>query len=297
MSLKKPFPGILAFFIVLLTMPLGHAFMILMEKIFGQEYVYPAATVLGIFGVILLIIGLKKEKEITATLYGLFAGLCIWTGWIEFSYVWTAHHLGMQPLIENEEVVTKPEYLIMPSSIGFLLVIMLYLLFNRQINCLFFRWFQRNLSLKFIKREKQSLPRPLAMITAMEIITILWFFYIILLIVYDKKIFGDRHPATYIVFAGALLWSAYLIIRLLRKQNLAFAIRYAIPTVIIFWTAVEILGRWNIFKEIWIEPLKYTLEMIIFLVVFIVLILILLTERKSRQRAERESHGAGRGNV
>jgi len=135
MSLKKPFPGILAFFIVLLTMPLGHAFMILMEKIFGQEYVYPATTVLGIFGVILLIVGLKKEKEITATFYGLFAGLCI-------------------------------------------------------------------------------------------------------------------------------------------------------------WTAVEILGRWNIFKEIWIEPLKYTLEMIIFLVVFVVLILILLTERKSRQRAESRAHRA-----
>ena len=37
MYIKKPFVGILAFVIVLLTMPLGHAAMIIMEKTFGRE--------------------------------------------------------------------------------------------------------------------------------------------------------------------------------------------------------------------------------------------------------------------
>lgn len=286
MTIKKPFTGILTFIIVLLIMPLGHAFMILMEKLFGEQYLFPAATLLGFIGVFLLVIGLKKTKELAATIYGFFAGLLIWTGWIEFSFVWTAHHLGIQPLLENGEIVTKPEYLIMPSSLGFLLVLIVYFLFNRQTNCLFFRWFQRNLKMRFIIRVKQSQPRPLAMITAMEFIGIIWVFYIFLLLIYDKSIFGDRHPVTYIFFGISLLWSFYLIVNLLKKSNLAFAIRYSIPTVIIFWNAVEILGRWGFFKEFWIEPSEYILEMILILVVFIALTGILVFERKKPRKTE-----------
>lgn len=72
------------------------------------------------------------------------------------------------------------------------------------------------------------------MSTAIELIMILWTFYIILLIVYDSSIFGDKHPVTYIIAFGSLLWSAYLFMKLLRIKKLGFAIRYAIPTVIIF---------------------------------------------------------------
>ncbi len=49
----KPFIGISAFIIVLFTMPLGHAVMILIEKVFGHSYQFPGATVLGIVGAIL----------------------------------------------------------------------------------------------------------------------------------------------------------------------------------------------------------------------------------------------------
>ncbi|WP_394358542.1 hypothetical protein [Porphyromonas gulae] len=45
--------------------------------------------------------------------------------------------------------------------------------------------------------------------------------------------------------------------------------------VIIFRNFVEILGRWDIFKEIWIHPFGYMLEMILMLSSFIVLIIFL----------------------
>ena len=43
----------------------------------------------------------------------------------------------------------------------------------------------------------------------------------------------------------------------------------AIATVIVFWTPVEILGRLNFFKEIWVHPEQYKQEMITILLAFI----------------------------
>ena len=134
---NRPFIGISAFFIVLFTMPIGHALMILIEKIFGHSYQFPGATALGILGAILLWFGARNNDETKATWYGFFGGILLWTGWVEFSFVWSAHQLGVQPLMENGVVVTKPEYLIMPSSMGLLFVIMLYFLFNGNTRCIF----------------------------------------------------------------------------------------------------------------------------------------------------------------
>ena len=280
MKISKPFIGIIAFLIVLFTMPLGHAAMILMEKIFGHEYVFIAALILGLTGAILLFLGIRNTKEIKATFLGLFAGLFIWTGWIEFSYVYIAQKYGVQPLVENGEVVTKPEYLIMPSSIGFLAVFLLYCLLNGKTGCVLFSWLQRKLKLNRFQPEKTSKHGPYALTTAMEMIAILWFFYTVLLLVYDNAIFGDRHPVTYVVAFGSLLWSVYLFLRLIKITKLAYAIRYAIPTVIIFWTVVEILGRWNLYKEIWIEPTNYWLEILLMLLIFLALILISVIQKR-----------------
>lgn len=270
--------GMLAFVIVLLTMPLGHAAMILMEHLFGINYVYHAAIILGIIGFILLIIGYKTANETKATFYGLFAGLAIWTGWIEFLFVYYAKRYHIQPLIENGEIVTKPEYLLLPSSIGFLVVMLLNFLFNSNVRCNFFNWLKRRFKIQRGKSENIK-SRSVTMSTAIELIMILWTFYIILLIVYDSSIFGDKHPVTYIIAFGSLLWSAYLFMKLLRIKKLGFAIRYAIPTVIIFWNFVEILGRWNLYKEIWVHPLQYWFEMLLVTIIFIALVIISSYER------------------
>ncbi len=267
--LKKPFVGILAFIVVLLSMPLGHAVMILMESIFGQNHQYTAAILMGILGVYLLLRGIKINKESQSTWLGLFAGLFIWTGWVEFSFVFYAHHLGVQPLIENGEIVTKPEYLLFPASIGVLLASLLFFFFNKETRCHFFKWFHRNFKID-IGKPTSGKERSFSTITAMETIYITWFFYIVLLLVYDNSFFGDRHWVTYSVFYSSLVWSLYLFIRLLKFKKMASAVRYAIPTVIIFWNAIEILGRWSFFEEIWIKPGEYALEMRLIFTAFIV---------------------------
>lgn len=265
---KKPFIGILSFAAVLFAMPLGHALMIMIERILGETWKFPGAALLGFLGLVLLIVGSAKENETPATWYGFFAGIFLWTGWVEFSFVYFAQHLAIPPLMENGEIITKPEYLIMPSSAGLFLSTVAFFLVYGQTKCRFFKWLQRHFKLKIASAQISS-KRNFAAITAMETMYIMWAFYIVLLIAYDKTILGDRHPVTYFIFIGSLIWSLYLFIRLIKFNKMAPAVRYAIPTVIIFWNSVEILARWKFFKEIWIEPQHYILEMILILLAFI----------------------------
>lgn len=252
--------GIFSFFIVLFFMPIGHALMVLTDVLL-QEHKLVGAFAIGLLGCILLFVSINRElKAATATLFGLLAGVLVWTGWIEFSFVWIAEKLSTPALIENGVVVTKPEYLLMPSSLGLLGAFSLFYLFTSS-KCQFFNWFQKHLHIKkHIKQKERG--KPLAMITFIETIMILWTFYLVLLFVYDEGIFGDQHPVTYLVAFGSLAWSGYLSPKLLRIQKFDYAIRYAIPTVIIFWNFVEILGRWNLFKEIWIHPLEHWVELL-----------------------------------
>ena len=145
MKLKKRnvFIGITSFLIVLFTMPLGHALMILMEHLMEPVTMHYATFFMGLIGLIMVITGVFAKGDTQQTLWGLFGGLLFWTGWIEFIYVYYAHRFGVQPLIVDGEVVTKPEYLIMPSSFGFWIMFMLLYLFNIKSGCDFFNYLQR----------------------------------------------------------------------------------------------------------------------------------------------------------
>ncbi|MCG9880974.1 MAG: hypothetical protein MH472_10295 [Bacteroidia bacterium] len=257
--MKKYAYGIAAFILVLLFMPIGHTLMILNENILEHQK-YLGAFIIGFIGFISLYVGVRfNQKKGLATLLGLFGGILVWTGWVEFSFVWIAQKLQVQPLIENGEIATKPEYLVMLSSLGLLLTILSYFVFSKT-KCQFFNWIQTNMLRIKIKQKPETYKKPLSLTTFIETIMILWTFYLVLLLVYDKDIAGDKHPLTYMVAFGSLFWSAYLFLNLIKINKFDYAIRYAVPTVIIFWNFVEIIGRWNLFTEIWVHPEDYWLE-------------------------------------
>ena len=57
----------------------------------------------------------------------------------------------------------------------------------------------------------------------------------------------------------------------------------AIATVVVFWVPVEVLGRLDFFHEFWVEPEKYSTQMVCILVAFMVLLgYILVAARKKR---------------
>ncbi len=260
--------GVYSFFIVLLLMPIGHTLMVLNE-LFLENSKYTGAFVIGLLGVLSLIIGIvKNQNKSTATILGLLAGVLVWTGWVEFSFVWIAEKLNVVPLIEDGIVVTKPEYLVMMSSLGLLLTLLVFFIFN-STKCQFFNWIQKVFGLRRHISSNGHTNKLLSMLTFIETIMILWLFYIILLMVYDKDIAGDKHPATYFVAFGSLFWSMYLFLKLIKISKFDYAIRYAVPTVIIFWNFIEVIGRWNLFEEIWIHPFEHWLENSIILVLLI----------------------------
>ncbi|MBP9688370.1 MAG: hypothetical protein KBE91_02075, partial [Bacteroidia bacterium] len=177
--------GVFAFIIVLLFMPIGHALMILNEGIFEHNK-FIGAFVIGLIGAISLVLGIiKNHNKAVATLMGLLAGILVWTGWVEFSFVWMAEKLQVAPLMEDGEVATKPEYLVMMSSLGLLLTMLLFFVFSNT-KCQFFNWFQKMFKLKAHINASGNNTRLTALLTFIETIMILWTFYIVLLLVYDK---------------------------------------------------------------------------------------------------------------
>ncbi|HRO39549.1 MAG TPA: hypothetical protein PLY76_07805 [Flavobacteriales bacterium] len=282
--------GILAFLIVLLLMPIGHALMVLNEQVLHTGK-YGSAAVLGLVGMALLVWGIRRDRnKAIASLLGLLAGILAWTGWVEFSFVWIAEKENVAPMMENGEVVTKPEYLVMLSSLGLLAVALVMFTFS-STRCPYFRWWQRIMGLRKSIREtgtNQEL-RPMAVTVFMEVVVIMWTFYVLLLVAYDPQIAGDRHPFTYIVAFGSLLWSAILTAKLMRIKTFDHALRYAIPTVIIFWNFVEVAGRWDLFSEIWVHPIEHWLENSIILAVLAAAVVYYVVDGRKDPKALRKS--------
>ena len=262
---RPPWVGLASpFIIVFVVQALGHTVMIVMEDVWpGEGYVYQSAFAMGLLGAVLLYIGMKSANDVAATWLGFWAGTFLWTGWIEFSFVWSANVLGVPDLMDPYmagEIATKAEYLVMMSSIGVLGTTLVYFLLNPETRCNFFVWFQRNLKMR-VGKPSRGYNRNFAAITALETVYVIWFCYLLLLFIYDESILGDRHPVTYGIFFVMIIWSVYLFQRLMKFWRVTTAIRYGIPTAIIAWNCVEIAGRWHLFTEFWERPQEFVLEM------------------------------------
>ena len=237
--------GVKAFLIVFLLMPMGHALMILMNKYMGD---YLAWGALGITVLGLGVLGLTRFTRSSQwqSFYGCFAGVLLWTGAVEYGLYFGAIALGVERVGQ-----TAGEYRLMLHTWSFLVLLVLYLLLHEGVRCNLFIWLRRKLRLTRGSAVNGTVtnygPR-----TAFEMITILWFFYVLLLVLYDLPALGEHHPLTYaclFLSLGGGLWLAW---RLVQIRDLGYAIRYAIPTVIVLWNVFEILARWEVFTEPWI---------------------------------------------
>jgi len=169
-------------------------------------------------------------------------------------------------------VVTRPEYLLMPATFGFWVSIMLLYIFNVRTGCNFMLWCQRVLLGK--KRDlvvRSGMTRHPAMVTFMETMMLLWTCYLLLMFCYDPRFLGQSHPVTIAVGVGCFIGFFFIFRKQLARKQWGANIRMAIPGVIVLWTPVEILGRNNLFNEIWIAPLEHISEMIAILVTFILI--------------------------
>jgi hypothetical protein len=250
---------------------------------------------MGLFGAVVLFSGMRSDKEVSATWLGFWAGTFLWTGWVEFAFVWSGNFLNVPDLMDPNlpgEIATKAEYLVMMSSVGVLAATLAYFLINPETKCNFFLWIQRHGKLRTGKPTK-GFKRNFAAITALETIYVIWFFYLVLLFLYNEDIAGDRHPAAYIFFFLNTIWAVYLFRRLMKFWKVTTAIRYGIPTAIIAWNSIELMGRWNLFTEFWEKPQEFALEMSLFAVaVIIAAVLAVRTPAHKKAELSRQSQAS-----
>ncbi len=280
---RPPFIGLFAVLLIILLQAIGHTHMVLVRRAFGEESLYWVVGAEGLIGAALVLAGSKIGDEVWATWLGFFGGMNLFNGWVEFSFVYYANRWVGPGLAERGIAMTKPEYLIMPSSLGIVLAIGIYFVLNRETKCNAFRWLHKNLGLN-VGVPTPGYKRNFATITAVEYVSIAWFFYMVLLLLYDRKILGDRHPVTYASFFLFLVWALYLTPRLLKYTRATAALRYAIPTAAVWWSCIELLGRWGVTKEIWLHPQDYKLEMALILGAFLVFVLISIAAARNRER-------------
>jgi len=230
-------------------------------------YMFPVSrfllTMMGVMVLIalaLLVLSKYTKSDITQTVLGLFSGLLLWTGGVEYGLMTASRTLGLAKslkVFQGNLIGGFGEYILLKFSWGFLLLVVFYILFQESVRCNFALFFRRNLHLMkgpiATGRIDNYAPRAAFLYT-----TVMWFFYVLLLLAYDGKIFGVYSPFTYAVFFLSFGFTGYLVIRLLTQPSMGAAIRYSIPTTMVLWNDVEIMAKWHYFKEPWLifKPLN-----------------------------------------
>ena len=181
---------------------------------------------------------------------GVFGGMFYWMGAVDFLFMYFANRFGTQAQLDpvTGEVGSRPEYLLLPATFGFWVMVMILYLFCTRNGCNFLNWWQK---LFFGKHKKEIVVRAMTRHTSsvafMEVITMLWTCYLVLMFCYDERFFGDHHPVTLLVGMLGLIGSIFMFAKLLRHASWDMSLRFGFATVIIFWIAVEVFDRIHLF--------------------------------------------------
>lgn len=258
--------AIVSIAVTLAAMPLTHILArILKDGTTGVEQFY-AGMGMGAFGLGLVIAGVFIKGDARQSLLGLFGGMFYWMGAIDFLFMYYAERFGTQAQLDpvTGEIVSRPEYLILPATFGFWAMVMMLYLFCTANGCNFLNWWQR---LFFGKHKKEIAARPMtrhtSIVVFMEVTTMLWTCYLTLMFCYDKRFLGDRHPVTLLVGMLGLIGSLFMFARLLRYSSWGMSLRYGFATVIIFWIAVEVFDRISLLPALWNAPREHLLQIVL----------------------------------
>ena len=297
-----------SFFLVLFTMPLGHALMRVMEDTMSVTALHYSAFAMGAVGLAIVIWGVFVKGDVKQTLMGLFGGLIFWTGWVEFLFGYFAARFGVHYDLVGSGIVqstteyvngigvthdmfingvniqdmtaaelkalrgSRPEYLIMPATFGFWVMFIVLYLFGSKTGCHALNWLQK---VFFGDRRNEVVPNNMSHHTSItvfeELNVMMWTCYLLLMFVYDPVFLGDRHPVTIAIAIGCLIGSIFMFKYQLKLGGWGPNIRMGVSTVVVFWTFVEVFARNKILTEFWVSPLQHIPEMVSILVCFVAL--------------------------
>ncbi len=257
----------------LLALPLARAFVIAVRDLIGYENAGGLFLSIGALAAILLLVGTKRNEEVSGTLLGFVAGMLIWIGWASYSFKFNEVSLGL-PMPEVAPGVVWPAHLLyIKGSFGICVATLLFFVFNKNSQCNAFRWIQKTGRLN-LGDPGPGQGRNYCRITFLETLYVTWFLYGASLFLGDGRFLGYGHPVTYGIAALLTVWGCYLLWRLMKFTRVMAAIRYAIPTKAIFWIPFgELAPRYGYYDEVWLKPVEYSAAMWTVLVVFVLIFL------------------------
>ncbi len=253
---RPPLPGFLAWATVLLWMPLAHTLMVLQYDLLSGAPAYLSSFILGLIGWIMVWKGFRVD-DLPATVLGFTGGSLIWLGWMEGSFEFMGHWLKPSKLMYMEVELFTANLLVLQATGVVLVALLVWLGSNKDTHCRMFLWFHRNFKLTPARRTP-GYKRQFSRIVALEVIMINWFFYVLILWLFDPRVLGPFHPATIAVVCAVLLWSLWLLFFRMRSfTGPAAALRYAVPCASILWFCVEAGSAWQLYTEPWIYPFRF----------------------------------------
>ena len=256
---SPPLLGLTALGITLFWKPVAHALTVTLHALFTGSVQYLVAALIGLGGFALVWQGFKRD-ELTATCMGYMGGAFIWIGWFEYAFDFFGEFLEVPPLMQDGNVFFTPNLLMIEASAVLYLALLIFTGANKDTRCRMFLWFHRNLGLR-PNKPTPGYQRQFARIAAMETIFISWFFYLVIIIVCDPRIFGPQHIVTYATFVAMIVWGIYLVFfKLIRYRAMAPAIRYAIATAGVLWFCIELTSLWGWYTEIWTKPAEFPIS-------------------------------------
>lgn len=260
--------GIKAFFTFLFLIPIGHILTSIALKFSNTGQ---AAVILT--GLCIAVAIMYITKYITSdaweTFCGLVAGVFLWASLFEMGFRLAVKSFNFDSTKATELTLI----LIVP--------LFLYLLFNENIRCTFFVHSRRILRLARQSKDEIHVDRWGAR-TAVKVFYVMWFGHVALYFAYDAIVFGEQGLFTKFFFAFCFFTGVYLIYRLLKTRETGFALRYAVPTVVIIWSCVETIQRWKKYPDplAVVDPfLIASMAVALVLLVYV----IIRTERRQKQ--------------
>lgn len=260
-----PWRAVISIAVTLGFMPLAHIVARILKDSTSGIMEFYAAMGMGFVGLCMVVHGVFTSGQVKQTLLGLLGGMFYWMGAVDFLFMYYAQRYGTQAQIDpvTGEVVSRPEYLLLQSTFGLWAMVMTLYLFCTTNGCNFISWWQK----RFFGSHKRliaSLPmtRHVSIVSFMEVMTMLWTCYLLLMFCYDPRFIGDHHPITFMIGLGGLAGSIMMFERLLTYHSWGLSLRYGFATVIIFWIAVEVCDRIHLLQNISNHPSDHLLEMI-----------------------------------
>ena len=260
--------GLKAFLVVLLVMPLGHACTVIALRLPPQGQM-SVTLICVMLAMVLMYITRFIKSFAWDTFLGLIAGTLLWAGLVE---IWVK--LGAEAIAAEEQKV-------MELTLAIIIPLLLYFLFNENLRCNVF------ISLRKLLHTQTGAVREIPIDnwgprTAFKMFTLIWMGHVSLFFAYDPDFFGTQSLFCKIFFISCLIGGTYLFYRLTQAEEMGYAYRYAIPTVVVLWSCIETLAKWKILSEPWITLNPAFLALVV--VVFVITIVFIVRAEKAKKK-------------